>query len=213
VISEMKPTDLAGDAITVRAMRTDDVAHVADVHLVAFPRFFLTFLGRRFLRLFYSEAVELREIALVAEARDGICGFVMGSARPGGFFKALLRRRAVAFAVAAAPAIMRQPSSAVRLVRALLKPKDAVKPSGVATLMSLAVDPRRQSVGAGRTLVNAFLHEARRRGSTTVDLTTDKIGNDRVNRFYESLGFRVVREVVTPEHRVMNEYEIDLSGK
>jgi hypothetical protein len=34
-----------------------------------------------------------------------------------------------------------------------------------------------------------------------------------VNRFYESLGFRVVREVVTPEHRVMNEYEIDLSGK
>jgi ribosomal protein S18 acetylase RimI-like enzyme len=79
--------------------------------------------------------------------------------------------------------------------------------------MSLAVDPRCQSVGAGRTLVSAFLDEARRRGSTKVDLTTDKIGNDRVNRFYESLGFRVVREVVTPEHRVMNEYEIDLSGK
>jgi ribosomal protein S18 acetylase RimI-like enzyme len=76
--------------------------------------------------------------------------------------------------------------------------------------LSIAVAPEAQGLGAGKALVDAFIEEARRRGATRVDLTTDKAGNERTNSFYCSLGFRVAREIVTPEKRVLNEYEIDV---
>ena len=106
-------------------MGAADVARVVELHLAAFPGFFLSFLGPRFLRLFYAEAVAVGGICLVVEARGGVAGFVAGSDRPGGFYGALLRRRALAFALAAAPALLRRPSSALRVARALLKPRQA----------------------------------------------------------------------------------------
>jgi len=40
----------------------------------------------------------------------------------------------------------------------------------------------------------------------TVCLTTDHSNNERVNRFYQRLGFSLGRAYVTPEGRAMNEY-------
>jgi len=203
------PTDRR---LTLRPMGERDVPRVVEVHLSAFSGFFLSFLGPRFLRLFYAEAVALDEVALVACAEEAIVGFVMGSVAPGRFFGALLRRRLVGFALAAAPAVLRRPGSALRLVRALLKPRDAAKPAGIATLMSLGVDASAQGLGAGKALVEAFLRDAAARGATKVDLTTDKLDNERTNAFYRRLGLRVAREILTPEGRVLNEYEIDLAA-
>ncbi len=202
-----------GGAVTVRRMSAGDVSRAVELHLAAFEGFFLSFLGPRFLRVFYSSAVALGEIALVSEADGRVVGFVMGSTSPGRFFKQLLRTRLIAFALSAAPAVLRRPRIAARVARALVKPKDASKPPGVATLMSLGVDPTAQGLGAGKALVAAFLEDARSRGSTAVDLTTDKVDNERTNAFYRALGFRVAREIVTPERRTLNEYEIDLPAR
>ena len=196
--------------ITTRAMTTSDVPRVVQIHFSAFPGFFLTFLGPRFLQLFYAEAVALDEIALVACAGNLVTGFVMGSARAGSFFQSLLRRRALAFAIASVPALLRRPSGALRLVRALAKPKDATKKEGTATLMSLGVAHEIQGMGVGKALVKSFFQEAARRGASKVDLTTDKMRNEGTNAFYVALGFQVARELVTPEQRILNEYEIDL---
>lgn len=195
---------------SVRLMGGEDVPRVVDVHLSAFDGFFLSSLGRRFLALFYAEAIALGEIAFVVEVDGRVVGLVMGSARPGEFFSKLLRRRAFAFARAAVPALIRSPGIALRLARALSKPRDAARPVGTATLMSLGVAPEAQSLGTGRMLVRAFCDEAQRRGAVRVDLTTDKAENERANVFYERLGFRVAREIHTSERRVLNEYEIDL---
>lgn len=199
--------------MTIRPMETRDVREVTRIHLAAFPGFFLSFLGSRFLGLFYGEAVRCGEIALTATMDRRVVGLAMGSVRPGPFFKALLRRRFVAFALAAAPAVLRRPSVALRVGRALLKPRDAHKAPGTATLMSLAVDPAVQGTGAGKMLVGAFLEEARARGAAVVDLTTDKFGNERTNAFYQALGFRLAREIETPEGRILNEYEIALPSR
>ena len=43
-----------------------------------------------------------------------------------------------------------------------------------------------------------------------VNLTTDRLGNDAANRFYQQLGFTRSRTYVTPEGREMQEYLIDL---
>ncbi len=203
----MRPRDVA---LKVRQMSAGDIERVVELHLAVFQGFFLSFLGPRFLRVFYSSAVALGEIALVSEASDRVVGFVMGSTSPGRFFKQLLRTRLLAFALSAAPAVLRRPRIAARVARALVKPKDAAKAAGVATLMSLGVDPAAQGLGAGKALVAAFLEEARKRGSRTTDLTTDMVENERTNAFYRGLGFRVAREIVTPERRILNEYEIDL---
>ena len=196
--------------LTVRQMTSADVPRVVQIHVAAFPGFFLSFLGPRFLRLFYGEAVLLNEVALVAEQAGVIVGLVMGSTRPAGFFKALLRRRLFRFGLAAAPAVLRRPSVALRVARALTKPSQAAKVEGTATLMSIAVGPEAQGLGAGKALVGAFVREAARRGASKIDLTTDKAENERTNAFYQSLGFHVAREIVTPEKRVLNEYELNV---
>ncbi len=197
--------------VSVRVMGVEDIAGTVGVHLSAFQGFFLSFLGPKFLTHFYAEAVRLGEIALVADAGERLIGFVMGSVRPERFYRQLLRRGALRFAWAAAPAVLKRPTAAVRVARALGKPREARKPAGTATLMSLAVAPAAQRVGAGHKLLEAFLSEARGRGARKVDLTTDKTDNARTMGFYTHAGFRPAREIVTREGRVLVEYEFDLA--
>ena len=53
--------------------------------------------------------------------------------------------------------------------------------------------------------------EAQNRGTRVVDLVTDRDNNEGANAFYRSQGFRLKCEVVTPEGRILNEYERYLS--
>ena len=209
-IHRYDPTPMPNPAATVRSMRTDDVPAVVAVHLAAFPGFFLSFLGPRFLSVLYKAAVENDEIALVALTEGKVAGLVMGSTEPGGFFGKLRRQRAIQFGYAALPSVLRRPASALRLARALRKPEQAEKIEGTATLMSLAVAPAAQTRGVGRLLVKAFVQRAAARGAVRVDLTTDKYDNESVNAFYRGLGFRVAREIQTPEGRILNEYELNV---
>ena len=63
-----------------------------------------------------------------------------------------------------------------------------------------------QRQGIGRLLVRAFLDEACVRELENINLTTDSFDNDGVNRFYQRLGFSLLRTYTTPEGRKMNEY-------
>ena len=199
--------------LQIRRMTVSDVPDVVRVHLVAFPGFFLSFLGPRFLSLFYEECVRQEEIACVAVDRGQLRGFRDGERPPGAVLSRPRERRAPRFAAVALPAVIRQPRIALRVVRALSKPKDARRTDGTATLMSLGVAPHRHGQGIGSRLVAAFLAEARARGSSRVDLTTDKVRNEKTNEFYRRLGFIVEREITTPEGRVLNEYAIDLDPR
>ena len=53
---------------------------------------------------------------------------------------------------------------------------------------ALRVDSRRRSAGLGAVMIDWAIQEARRRGCTLVQLTTDKQRDD-AHRFYERLGF------------------------
>jgi len=196
--------------VTVRPMSVRDVPAVVDVHLRAFPGFFLSFLGPRFLSVLYRSTVELGEIALVAVVDDRVTGLVMGSSQPGSFFRRLRRGRLLQFATASLYAIIRRPIVAPRLLRALRNPSEAAMPPATATLFSLAVDPAAQTQGIGRMLVRAFIADCERRVARRITLTTDKFDNRSVNAFYVRMGFRVAREITTPEGRVLYEYECDL---
>lgn len=197
----------------IRAMTTADVNAAVDVHLAAFPGFFLSFLGRGFLRQLYRGIVDDPSgIAFVAD-RDGECvGFVAGTAVPAKFYSRLLRQRFLPFAWHGGLAVLRRPSAARRLLRAFTKSSDApAAATGRAELMSLAVSPAHREGGLGARLVERFNAEASARGAKIVFLTTDAANNDGVNRFYVRGGFSLVRTFTTPEGRAMNEYERSLA--
>jgi len=89
-------------------------------------------------------------------------------------------------------------------------PQEVQAAPGAGTLMSLGVLPEEQGRGIAQALVKEFLSEATRRGLAEVNLTTDRLNNEEVNRFYQQLGFGVVRTFTTPEGRQMNEFRIRL---
>lgn len=183
------------------------------MHLSAFPGFFLTFLGPRFLAEFYRAFLsEPTAIAVVAESDVGcICGVVVGTLAPAGFFKRLLRKRWWAFALASLSALLRKPSIASRLIGALAYRGEAPEDAKRALLSSVGVDPSCQGGGVGRRLVQCWLTEAKRRGAIGCYLTTDAQANDAVNSFYCRLGWKLESTYATPQERIMNRYVYDFA--
>jgi ribosomal protein S18 acetylase RimI-like enzyme len=193
-------------------MKYDDIQYVVSVHVASFPGFFLSFLGRSFLSLFYRGIIDDSSgIAFVSLNNDNVpCGFVAGTANPQDFYSRLLKRDWLKFALASIGPVCRKPTIILRVARALLHPGQNPLGEDVAGLFSIGVLPELQGTGAGKILVNAFLEEARKRGCERVFLTTDRDDNEPVNHFYEKLGFKVEREYTTQEGRNMNEYWITL---
>jgi ribosomal protein S18 acetylase RimI-like enzyme len=184
---------------------------VVGIHLKAFPRFFLSLLGSEFLRVLYEETLrDPSGIGFVAVGATGLCGFVVGTDSPAGYYRRLLYRRWWRFGAAALWPILRCPSLVPRLLNAFKRPREASGLPDACELMSIAVDPTVQGGGAGRALVAAFVEETRRRGRRLVLLTTDEEENGRVNRFYESQGFQIARVIRTAQGRRLNEYRLSL---
>ena len=189
--------------MNVRPMRREDLDAVVAIHLAAFPNFFLTFLGPRFLRVFYG-AVMRDGIALVATVDERVAGFVAGMLDSKSFYRRLWRSRLFSVALALAPVILRHPSTLKRVARRGVA--RAFQPAPGAELMSLAVHPRQQRHGLGRLLVEAFIAAVHESGTESLWLVTDAADNDAVQTFYESLGFAVRRSFSNAEGRALVEY-------
>ncbi len=199
------------DGYVIRLMALPDLEEIVEIHLEGFPGFFLTFLGRDFLMLLYRSILKDHEgIVLVASSEGRIQGFVAGVIRQKGFYQRLLKGNKWAFATATLGALLKSPSIAPRLIRALRKPDEAEHASAETCLMSIAVRPEMEGKGIGRQLVQTFCRALAEQGAQAVCLTTDSDNNERVNRFYQKLGFRINRSFITPEGRAMNEYVIFL---
>jgi ribosomal protein S18 acetylase RimI-like enzyme len=213
--------------IEVRPMTQRDLPEVVAIHRAAFPNFFLSFLGPRFLRVFYG-FIAREGIAIVALADGKLAGFVAGVLEPRRFYRRLMTRRFAQLALAITPVVLRHPSTLARVVRRARQRTSAAlgdrrpgtddrrpdpienhEPIG-AELMSLAVDPGHEHRGIGRALVAAFAERVAAAGERRLWLTTDAADNDRVIHFYESQGFSRSREFVTAEGRAMVELTRDV---
>jgi ribosomal protein S18 acetylase RimI-like enzyme len=196
----------------IRALDLHHIQEVLEIHLASFPGFFLSFLGRRFLREFYSAFLhEESGVALIVEepGSNQVLGCVVGTTLPTGFFKRLLKRRWWAFSFASISALMRKPKVAPRIFRALFYRGEVPQGPKRALLSSIAVRPDQQGTGLGRALVAGWVEEARKRGAPGCYLTTDAENNYAVNRFYVRCGWRLESTYFTPEGRRMNRYVLD----
>ena len=182
---------------------------VAKVHEIAFPGFFLTNLGYEFLRELYSGFLSRSSgVLLVAEDAGEVVGFVAGTFSPETFFRELRQQRGIFFLIHAIPAVLRNPMTVVRkLYGAIFYQGD--KPISLkngALLSSIGVVPNMIGKNVGRHLIENFESEVISSGVDFVYLTTDQIGNDRVNAFYQKCGYYEEVSFIQHANRKMFRY-------
>lgn len=189
-------------------MRPTDAPQLATLHAAAFPTFFLSSLGERFLSEFYRGfADDPSAVVVVQPGADGCpVGVAVGTVEPDRFFSRLLRRRLWGFLGAAAGAAAKNPRAIGRLVRAVAYRGDPADAHAGALLSSICVDPKLGGRGHGRRLIEAWESRAYALGARSAYLTTDATGNARTNRFYAESGWTLSDSFATPQGRAMNRY-------
>ncbi len=188
------------------------VREAGRLHQAAFPNFFLSLLGLRFLNeLYKAYAFGDSGVALAVEnSEDGrLIGIAAGTLEPEGFFRKLLIRRWWVFGLLSLPSVVMHPGALRRVFRALRYRGDSPRDKNRALLSSIAIMPGEQGTGLGSALLRAWVARAREKGAKGCYLTTDADLNDAVNRFYAGNGWRIFSEFVTPESRRMNVYVLD----
>ncbi|MDJ0926095.1 MAG: GNAT family N-acetyltransferase [Gammaproteobacteria bacterium] len=193
----------------IRAAIRDDVKAIVNLHLTAFPDFFLSELGARFLARLYRAYVDDPEcICFIAGDEDSLFGFVIGTTKPKRFYRRLLWSRGAAFFWDALPTLLRNPSRvAARLLRGLrYRGEVPVRYPHALLISSVAVSPDHMGTGIAIQLLESFCLEAKARGATHVYLTTDRDDNPIANRFYVRNGFELDAVLSRYDGRAMNRY-------
>ncbi len=209
-MTEIKETE--GSSPRIQTMESSHVDEVVEIHLQAFPDFFLSFLGVNFLKAYYLAIIRHEStIKLVVHDSMTVKGFVVGPMNPCGFYSSLLKTDWLSFALSSIPSLIRRPQILPRIFRAFLKPAQSNYGTNVAELSSLAVKPQKQGKNYGQLLVNEFIGQCKNRSGKGIILTTDAFGNDKVNNFYRKAGFILIGSYSTPENRVMNQYKFIIS--
>jgi ribosomal protein S18 acetylase RimI-like enzyme len=208
-LMEKKAEWSAEAVISVEAATEGDLRKIIAIHKAAFPEFFLTMLGDRFLYELYLGFLKgTGSILLVASQNGKQVGFVVGTTEPHGFFKRLLISRWYAFVFAGFPRILRHTLQIMRRFAAAITYRGE-KPEGLekaALLSSIGILPQYSGRGVGRTLVDRFCQEAFSRGAKHVYLLTDRFNNEAANHFYVKCGFLLESSFMRSGGREMNRY-------
>jgi ribosomal protein S18 acetylase RimI-like enzyme len=192
--------------LTVRNIKLEDIDSIVDVHTEAFSDFFLTTLGRNFLKIYYTSLIKNNDgIALCAhDELKVIVGFCAGTTNSEGFHKRLIMCNPVKFGVQIFILIIKKPKSIIRLFSNLEKQPLKQISGKIAELLSIGITKSAKGMGVGTALVEKFDIELKRRGSTIVTLTTDFYDNDKVISFYNKHGYDIQSEFIAyPDRRMI----------
>lgn len=180
---------------------------VADIHISTFQGFFLTFMGKGFLKQLYLSFCKHPESGLLIATEDGkAVGFLAYSGDYSGLFKYMIKTRLIPFAWYSAGAFFRKPKVFMRLVRAFLKPSETNRAEKYVELSSIGVDPSSKGKGIGSQLIDSLKQRVDFQKYEYITLETDAVDNEVAIHFYEKNGFIKERMYSTNEGRMMLEY-------
>jgi ribosomal protein S18 acetylase RimI-like enzyme len=186
----------------VRNAEASDLSGIVSVHISAFPGFFLTSLGSRFLKLMYASFIsDALGVLLVSVAPHGaVVGFLASTRSPHRFFGILRRQKGFALGLAALPSVLRHPLRLLNRLYLALRYRGDAMPGlgGFWLLSSLGVAGNYAGSGVGSRLLEQFCSLARLEGAPGVYLLTDADNNEPTLAFYKRHGFVVHDE--KPHH-------------
>ncbi len=180
---------------------------IAEIHVKTFKGFFLTFMGKGFLKVMYKSYFEFKDSGLIlAKENNILIGFLAFSKNMSAFYKYMLKKHFFAFLFYSFLAFLRKPKVFFRLLRALNKSDETKRTENYVELSSIGVLPDYKGLGAGSLLIDKLKSIVDFNTFSYINLETDADNNDKVNVFYVKNGFILVDEYKTREGRRMNEY-------
>lgn len=190
------------------------VNEVVDIHMKSFSGFFLTFLGKGFLKQLYKGFLEEENSGLIVAFDEDkkILGFLAYSSNLSGFYKYLIKKHLISFGWYAMLGFFRNPKIFFRLIRAFAYSREAKREEKYIELSSIGVLPISENLGIGSRLID-YLKKLNFEGYQYIKLETDAINNDIANNFYRKNGFILNHSYFTPEGRKMNEYRWNIKDK
>ena len=184
------------------------IRQVVQIHLDTFSGFFLTFMGKGFLRqLYISYCKHLESGLLVAfDECNNPTGFLAYSGDYSGLFKYMIRTRLFQFGWYSLGAFFRKPKVFLRILRAFGKPSETKREEKYVEIASIGVKKELKSNGIGSSLISFFKKMIDFKKYAYISLETDANNNVATNNFYKKNGFILSRQYNTKEGRTMNEY-------
>jgi len=180
---------------------------VVRIHLDTFKGFFLTFLGKGFLKLLYKSYVNHKVSSLIiATEDDEVVGFIAYSGDSSNLYKYMIKTKLIPFAWYSFGAFIRKPKVFMRLIRAFRKKDEVKRTERYIELASIGVNSKYKRHGIGSLLIEYLKESVDYNIFDYINLETDAENNDYVNLFYKKNGFELFKTYVTNEGRKMNEY-------
>ena len=191
--------------VKVSIASVDDLQDIVKIHIAAFPDFFLTKLGTNFLYLYYKSVLNNQDGILLVSMIDGRCiGLCAGTVMSAGFNTRLIKSNITQYCIESLKLLFTNPKSLLHLMRNLTKENSSVGDDGhYAELLSIAVDPRAQRVGAGKAMLQEMEIVVKKKGGERLSLTTDYKDNDKAINFYKTLGYESWYDFITYPNRRM----------
>lgn len=179
----------------IRALNHSDCVQVSNLHLKAFPSFFLTSFGQSFLSAFYTAIIKHPNgIYVGLFDNENIVAFAVGASKKRGFYTEILKSNVVPLLIKSLLSIFKSPSKLMRLYKALIT-KDSIEDYILnnATLLSICVNPLYEEKGFGTKILTAF-EEIAFQISNGISLTTDAVNNDYVNHYYQKNEYVILKQ-------------------
>jgi ribosomal protein S18 acetylase RimI-like enzyme len=177
-----------------------------DVHNQAFRDFFLTSLGSKFLKLYYSSVLKSPK-GLVLCLQDDVgtvLGFAVGTTYSKGFHKNILFHNFFSYVWVLFIVSIGKPKAIFRLLNNLKKGSNKNEDLGdYAELLSIAVPPQYSGLGYGKLLLQAFEDELLNLKVRKSALTTDYFDNEGVIAFYKKMGYEIFYDFTSYPNRRM----------
>lgn len=192
--------------MNIRIATKKDINSIVEIHQAAFEGFFLTSLGGRFLKIYYTTFIKCQKGVIFCAEKDGkIVGFSACSYISQGFNTFLIKKNFCKFGLVCVELMFTNPKAILRLAKNLDKKAEGnfIEDNGdYAELYSIAVKPGNQGSGIGKKLLMATEVDVAKHNSN-ISLTTDYYNNEKTIGFYHSLGYQDYYEFVTYPERKM----------
>lgn len=191
--------------IEIRKLNTLNSEKIANLHFETFKGFFLTSLGRDFLKEFYRGILShANGIGYGAFNNDELIGFAVGTSNNSGFYKSLIKINGVKMAMAGFFNLILSPQKIKRLATSILSNENSSYKE-IAVLLSICVLNQQESKGIGKNLLLTFENDLKERKLNKLILTTDALNNEYVNQFYIRNNYLKVQTLLQGK-RQMNLY-------
>ena len=190
---------------STQIIKLSDLNEIVEIHMKAFRDFFLTNLGRSFLKTYYKSSIlndDFIGICAINENKE-IAGFAIGTVLSKGYHKKLIRQNLFPFIKQVIIIAFKNPFSIVRLYKNLNKTHTSIDDGNYCELLSIGVSGEYKGQGIGKLLIERFETEASAKGCEKVTLTTDYYENDDVVNFYQKRGYMVFYDFFTYPERKM----------